>query len=113
MVNRFIGYLHKIEKKPDIEAILLSWVLNLVTAFVIFIISWWLTGDVFITVVYTLAGWTITLSMSVAYWLSWIFNRMKTKDVVKASVAAIILFMYVVGLYIVWSTFVYVFTFII
>ncbi len=110
MVNRFIEYFHRTQKRPDIEAILLSWVLNLVTAFLVFNISWMLTGDVFVTVVYTLAGWTITLSMSIAYWLSWIFNRMKTRDSIKTTIAAIVLFMYFIGLYIVWSTFMYVFS---
>ena len=75
MGNWFIKYLHRTQDKPDIEAILLSWVLNLVTAYLVFNFSWFLTEDVFVTVIYTLAGWTITLSMSIAFWLSWIFNR--------------------------------------
>jgi hypothetical protein len=109
MVNSFIEYFHRTQQRPDIEAILISWVLNLVTAFIVFNLSWWLTEDVFITVVYTLASWTITLSMSIAFWLSWIFNRMKTQDRIKIYIASIVLFMYTVGLYIIWSTFMYVF----
>jgi len=54
MGNVFIEYLHRTEKRPDIEAILLSWALNLVTAFLVFNITWMVSGSVFVTVMYTL-----------------------------------------------------------
>ncbi|MBN2330626.1 MAG: hypothetical protein JXC85_02325 [Candidatus Aenigmarchaeota archaeon] len=109
MANKLVKYIHRTEKRPDIEAILLSWVFNLVTAFLVFNATWSLTGNVFVTVVYTLAGWTITLSMSVAFWLSWIFNRLKTQDRTKTAIAGIVLFMYVIGMYVLWTAFMYVF----
>ncbi len=108
MANILVQYLHRTEKKTDIEAILLSWALNLVTVFLVFNISWWISGSVFVTIMYTLAAWTITLSMSIAYWLSWVFNRMKTDVRIKATFVSIILLMYIVGLFIVWSTIIYV-----
>lgn len=55
-----------------------------------------------------MSAWTITLSMSTAFWLSWIFSRMKTHEKIKIAFAAIILFMYTVGLLIIWNTFMYV-----
>lgn len=110
MGKSLIERIKRTEKRIDIKAILLSWVLNLVTAFVVFNVSWWLSGDIFVTILYTLSGWAITFSVTVAYWLSWIFNRLKTKDSIKASVAAVLMLMYIIGLYMIWSTFTYVFS---
>jgi predicted metallopeptidase len=103
-----LEYFHRTEKRAAVEAILLTWSFNLVTAFLVFNMSWYASGDAFVTVMYTLSAWTITLSMSIAYWLSWVFNRMKTKERVKIIIASIVIFMYMMGLLIVWNTFLYV-----
>jgi hypothetical protein len=108
MFKRLISYFHRTEKRASIEPILLTWSFNMVTAFLVFNISWYVAEDAFVTVMYTLSAWTITLSMSIAYWLSWIFNRMKTEERIKITIAVLVLFMYSVGLLIVWNTFVYV-----
>jgi hypothetical protein len=99
-------YYRRIEKSLDVKAIVGCWAVNLSAAGIVFAVSWILFSNVFVTVLYTLSSWTITLTLSIVYWLSWIYNSLRTGGSVKMATSSVILTAYILGLVVIWETFV-------
>jgi hypothetical protein len=96
-------YISRIEKKIDARAILLCWAFNIVVAFIVFMASWLSMVNAFATVQYTLGAWSVTLTLSVIYWLYWIQKRLKSEGV-KLVASTLIIIMLAAGLLVVLRT---------
>ena len=99
-------YYRQIEKRLDVKAIIYTWLFNFIVSGAVFLVAWLAFRNVFITVIYTLSAWTFTLTMSIIYWLSWIFGRIEARRNVKIAASAAILLMFAIGVAVIWQTFV-------
>ena len=98
------SYYRKIEKRLDVKAILSCLAFNFGVAGFVFSASWLVTANVFATALYILAAWTGTLIMSVIYWLSWTYSKLKTTERIKIATSCMIILMLGVGLLVIWQT---------
>jgi hypothetical protein len=99
-------YYRRVEKKLDVKKILCTWAFNFLVSGAVFLITWLAFGSVFITIIYTLSAWTVTLTVSIMYWLSWIFREIEAKSKVKIAASLVILIMFAAALAVIWQTFV-------
>ncbi len=103
-----VGKLRELFRKPQerlaIVSIITSWSWNLGTAFVVFLVAWLFSGNIFVIILDVLYVWTITVTITTAYWILWTLKKSQSSDNNKIAIAATILFMYLIGLFIVWNT---------
>ena len=97
-------YYKKIEKRLDVRAIAGCWALNFSAAGLVFLVSWLLFSNVFVTILYTLSSWTITFTLSILYWLEWINRRYDVRKV-RAVLSSVMLLLFIAGMAVIIQTF--------
>lgn len=95
----------KYEIRLDIKSITLCWVFNLAASGIVFLLSWFITSNVISTIFYTLSAWTITLNLSVIYWILWINKRLDERGAVKLGATTVVLVLYLIVMVIICTTF--------
>jgi hypothetical protein len=91
-------YYRQLEKRFAIKTIVYCWWFNFLAALAVFNLSMYLSGDMMLAIMYTLVAWTMTLTVSIVYWLMWIQRQMKGGKNVKIVASSVILVMFVVAL---------------
>jgi len=91
-------YYRRIDKKFAIRPIVYCWWFNFIIALVVFNTSMYLFGNMFITIMHTMLAWTVTLTISIIYWLFWTQKNMKGGRNVKIVASSAILIMFVIAL---------------
>ena len=67
--------------------------------------TWFMTLDPIVTVFYTMLGWTVTLTISIIYWLSWIQKKIKKDKGVRIVASSAVIIMFVIALIFLLRTF--------
>ena len=91
-------YYRDLEKRFSITPIVYRWWLNFIAALAVFNLSMYIFGDIFLAIMYTLVAWTITLTISIVYWLMWVQNKIKGGKNVKIVASSAIMIMFVIAL---------------
>ncbi len=91
-------YYRELEKRFAIKTIVYCWWFNFLAALAVFNLSMYLSGDMLLSILYTLVTWTITLTMSIVYWLMWTQRKLKGGKNVKIVASSVILVMFVIAL---------------
>ncbi len=102
------GYYRSMEKRFAIKPIVYCWWFNFIVALAVFNLSMYLFGDVLLTVMYTLLAWTITLTISIVYWLMWIQKKIKGGKNVKVVASSAIMIMFIIALLFILRVFMFV-----
>jgi hypothetical protein len=92
------SYYRRIEKRFAIKPIVYCWWFNFIVALAVFNLSMYLFGDMLLTVMYTLVAWTVTLTISIVYWMTWIQEKIKGGKNVKVVASSAILIMFIIAL---------------
>lgn len=90
------------EKSLNFKAIFGCLALNLIAAGGVFAATYTVTGDVNRTILYTFVSWSITISLSVGYWVWYLFRKVKTNKKTKRSIAYFLVIMLATALLLVW-----------
>ena len=98
-------YYRKIEKRFEISPIIYCWWFNFAVAIVVFMATWFMTLEPLTTVFYTLAAWTVTLTISIIYWLAWIQKRIKKDMGVRIVASSAVIIMFLIALIFLLRTF--------
>jgi hypothetical protein len=91
-----------IEGGIDFKAISACVLLNIFVAGVVFILSYTLAGNLITPVFYTMVSWMVTSSVSMIFWLWWIFKRAILRQI-KIMISVVVLIVQIFVLYISWS----------
>lgn len=102
------AYYREMEKRFAIKLIVYCWWFNFIVALAVFNLSMFLFSDIFITIMYTLIAWTITLTISIVYWLMWVQKKIKGGKNVKVVASSAILIMFIMALLFLFRIFMFV-----
>ena len=92
------AYYHKMEKRFSIKPIVYCWWFNFIAVLAVFNLSMYLSVDMLLTIMYTLLTWTVTLTISIVYWLMWVQKKIKGGKNVKVVASSAILIMFIIAL---------------
>ncbi len=98
-------YYRKIEKRFEISPIIYCWWFNFAVAIVVFMTAWFMTLDPIMTVFYTMSAWTVTLTISIIYWLAWIQKKIKKDNGVRIVASSAVIIMFLIALIFLLRTF--------
>lgn len=92
------SYYRKLEKRFDIKPIVYCWWLNFIVAISTFNISMYFFSDMIISIFYTMVAWTVTLTISIIYWMFWVQHKLRGGKNVKVVASTAILIMFAIAL---------------
>ena len=96
--------LRKAENYINVRLIVLTFLFNVVTAFIFLLSVNFLTGDIFTAILYTFISWSVTVCLSVIYWIWYLHKKIKVNKAVKRSATMFLIAMYIIILVIVLWT---------
>jgi Kef-type K+ transport system membrane component KefB len=92
----------RMEKRLNFKAIFTSLILNLLAAAGVFLATFFVTGDIIRAIFYTFVSWSITLSLSVGFWIWYLFRKVKADNKTKRNIAYFLIIMLATALILVW-----------
>ena len=93
-----------IEKNIEVKKIVLCWLFNVIAAVVVFATSMLTLGSPVFAILHTFVAWAITLTASIVYWLIWIQNKIKGKQMVKIGASSVVILFFLLALVFVFRT---------
>jgi hypothetical protein len=92
------------EKYLNLKAIIACFSLNVIIALIVFSAAYLLIGDAFLTVFYTFISWSLTVSLSVIYWIRYVYKNVTADRHTKKIITLFLLIMLAIMLIIVIFT---------
>ena len=92
------------ERYVNTRLILATFLFNVITAVIVFFAVSLITNNTFTAIFYTFLSWSMTVSLSVIYWIWYLYKKVKAKKRVKNGIALFLVALFVFILMIViWT----------
>jgi hypothetical protein len=98
-------YYRSVEKRFDIKPIVYCWWFNFFVALSTFVLSIYIYSNMLLAIMHTFLAWTITLTISIVYWIMWIQHRIKGNQRIKYIASSSVIVMFLIALIFIFRTF--------